>query len=139
MRPRRCWMSWSEAHGLRRFGWALRPPRSPAPFDLHNAPRPQHHGCRRGLLIDGLSQYRRGGGGVVAAPVIAPSAPPDAAPMAAPAPPPAAPPIAAPAPAPIKPPPTARWPGSYGFAQADKASANANAISRGPIEAARSW
>src|SRR5215472_10293446 len=51
--------------------------------------------------------------------------------MAAPFPPPAAPPIAAPAPAPIKPPPTARCPGSYGFVQADKPSANANAIPPG--------
>ena len=41
---------------------------------------------------------------MVAAPVIAPSVPPDAAPMAAPVPPPTAPPIAAPAPAPIRPP-----------------------------------
>ena len=68
----------------------------------------------------------------MAAPVIAPSAPPDAAPIAAPVPPPTAPPIAAPAPAPIKPPPTARWPGSYGLVHADKPSANTSAV---PLDA----
>ena len=60
----------------------------------------------------------------MAAPVMAPTAPPVAAPIAAPVPPPAAAPIAAPAPAPIRPPPIARCPGSYGLVQLASASIN---------------